>query len=148
MATPLTPTLRKFFTHLPQLQRFVYDIPSVLPATTSPRYELLLHSDEGRLEQIRLNYPGTPPGTFPDIAAFIFTSDLGARGTLEHLIETPVIDDGCFSQVDLKILFENTDPVPAGKCGVEKLYIEVDNTGAVASGIIELELIIRVDGSG
>ena len=143
MATPLTPVLRKFLNHLPRYQRFVYDIPSVLPASTSPRYELLVHSDEGIVQQLRINYP-----TVTDVAAFIFTSDLGARNTLEHLMETPVITDGCFSQGNLGIIYENTDPVPVGKCGVELLYIEFDNTGASATGVIQLELIIQVDGSG
>jgi len=150
MATPLIPTLSKYMRRLPSYQRFTYSIPSVLAASTSPRYELLINSDEGTIEQLRINYP-----IATDIKAFIFTSDLGARGTLEHLIETPVIADGCFSQGKLGILFENTDPeVPSTlDCdldpkGVYKLYVEIDNTGVAATGIIELELFIQVNAAG
>jgi len=150
MATALTPTLQKYMRRLPSYQRFVYDIPSVLAASTSPRYELLINSDEGKIDQLRINYPN-----ITDIKAFIFTSDLGARGTIDHLIETPVIDDGCFSQGNLGILFENTDPEPPSTLdcdldpkGVYKLYIEIDNTGASPTGVISLELIIQVNAAG
>lgn len=143
MATALIPTLQKFLRSLPQLQRFTFDIPSVLPASTSPRYELLIFQDEGVIQQLRINYPLTT-----DVVAFIFTSDLGARNTLDHLIETPTISDGCFSQGNLAIIFENTDPIVPPKCGNERLYIELDNTGLSATGVIQFELIIRSSGQG
>lgn len=151
MATPLTPVVSKHLPHLGNMQRFVYEIPSVLPSSTSPRYELDIMTSTGKIAQLRVNYdPGV--GLDTDVKLYIFTSDLGARKTIDHLIETPTIDDGCFSQAgELGIYFENTDPAVAnpakGTTGIANLYVEVDNLGATnPTGTVSLELIIQAAG--
>ena len=153
MATPLTPVVSKGLPFQGNAHRYVYEIPSVLVSSTSPRYELDIATDAGRIEQVRLNYPGVPPGSFTDVVGFIFTSDLGTRGSIDHLIETPVISDGCFSQAgNMGIYFENTDPTPAstsklGSGGVPRLYVEIDNNGtSFATGTLSLEIIIKAAG--
>lgn len=142
MATPLTPVISKVLPNSPSIVRYVYEIPSVLPSSASPRYELCVKSPNGEIKQFRLVYPGTT-----DVVANVFTSDAGTTGTLDHLIATPTIDDGCFSQSGLNIYYENTDPTPFTTAknpnGVAKLYIEVTNSGGTnATGVVSLELMV------
>ena len=98
---------------------------------------------------MRYAYP-----TQTDTQAIILTADLAVRATIEEIIRTPVVDR-CFQQGNLGIIFENTDPTPPstlcvdiGLSGVNKLYLEIDNLGASATGLIQLEIIIQVSGAG
>lgn len=147
MATALTSVVSKRLPQQPNILRFVYEIPSVLPSSTSPRYNLEIDNDNGEILQLRINYTGNTT-----VEVFIFTADLGVRGTIDHLIETPSITDGCFSQGNLGIWFENTDPDPSplakGGTGTSRLYLELDNSGATnPTGVVSVELIIRGYGS-
>lgn len=143
MATPLTPSLQKILPNAPGIQRFVYEIPSVLNGTTSPRYELNVQSPQGKIEQIRIAYP-----TETTTQVFIFSADAATRLTIEEILRTPEFD--CyFPQANLGVWFENTDPAPAEETsfGTPNLYIEIDNNGASATGVITVELIIQTLGA-
>jgi len=147
MATPLTPVVSKVLPGQGSIVRYVYEIPSVLPAMTSPRYELNVQTSNGKVLQFRLIYPNVT-----DTVGHVFTSDLGTRGTIDELIQTPTIQDGCFSQSGLGIYYENTDPqpdpLPKGGTGTGLLYFELDNLGLTPTGTITLELIIQDQVSG
>ena len=146
MATALTPVTSQRLPHLQNYLRVVYAVPSVLPTSTSPRYSLPIQVVAGELTQMRLAYTGATTTT-----VYILTSDLSTRNSLEHIVQTPVVTN-CFSQGNLGIHFQNTDPAAAviakGSTGTALLYVEVDNTGASATGEIGLELIIKTPGVG
>lgn len=138
MATPLTPHVARFMNLIAQAYKVQVTIPSVAASSTSPRYSIPIQAVEGVVLQVRIAYPAVTTVDF-----FIYSSDLGTRGSLEEIIRAEGITQ-CLQPPPQQIYFENTDPDKDAF-----LYVEVDNTGAtLPTGELELELIIRVEGMG
>lgn len=142
MATPTTLISRDRLPHSPHIDRVVVEVPSVLPGESSPRYEILLQTNVGTILQVKFIVANNTR-----IDAFIGSEDVDFRNTIMEVIRFPGITQACFSFPNIRAIFLNTDTPPAGKCGVEKLYLEVDNLStAEATGVMTLELMIMEGG--
>ena len=142
MATPTTLLVRKRLKISPHINRLVYSVPSVLPSSTSPRFELELMTPEGTLLQVKFVMSNN---ALVDI--FFGAEDIAFRGTIAEVHNIRSVTQDCPSANNINAIFENTDTPPAGKNGVEKLYLEIDNRSSLEpTGAITLELMVHEGG--
>ena len=102
MATPLTPIIKRYMNLIAQAHKTVVAIPSVPADDVSPRYEFEIPSKEGIILQVRMAYTSV---TTTDL--FLFTSDTGARGSLDEIIRAEGITM-CLQPPPQQIYYENS----------------------------------------
>ena len=143
MATPSTLVLRNRMLHSPHMNRLVYTIPSVLPASTSPIYSLEIMVPTGMVRQVKFVMANN---AMVDI--FLGAEDIAFRGTIAEVDRIKNITQDCVVFYNRCAIFENTDVATAPKDRQERLYIEIDNnSSSTATGEITLELILDEGGT-
>jgi len=142
MATPSTLVSRARLPLSPHIDRIVATVPSVLPASSSPRYEILLQTFVGTILQIKFIVANNTM-----LNAFFGSEDVAFRNTIMEVHRLTNVSQECGSFPNIRAIFLNTDTPPPGKCGVEKLYLEIDNlSSAESTGLITLEMMIQEGG--
>ena len=125
----VAPIYAKWLDAAPALYKVIWELPSVAGLATSPRHELPVQVRSGTLKALRV---------YADNAAtmnlYLFQESGASRNDTDNVLRVDAIAQ-YFQIATYPIIFDS-------RTGTS-IYAEVDNSSAIPSGVITLELLIE-----